>query len=117
MANVLVIDKDALHLELLTFLLKQEGHQVHATPNPDIGFDILLQDVAQIDEPLQELDRLLLGQRLQVERRGRLSVKPLRRWPLSGGIAVGTVGESRKLHRFRIATGVRRGLLLGLGLM
>lgn len=40
-ANLLVIDKDALQLELLTFLLKQEGHQVHATPNPDIGFDIL----------------------------------------------------------------------------
>lgn len=41
MANVLVIDKDALQLELLTFLLKQEGHQVHATSDPDIGFDIL----------------------------------------------------------------------------
>jgi DNA-binding response OmpR family regulator len=37
----LVLDKDPLQLELLCFLLKQEGHEVHATPEPDILFDIL----------------------------------------------------------------------------
>jgi two-component system alkaline phosphatase synthesis response regulator PhoP len=37
----LVLDKDPLQLELLSFLLKQEGHEVHATPEPDILFDVL----------------------------------------------------------------------------
>ena len=41
LARVLVLDKDPLQLELLCFLLKQEGHEVHATPEPDILFDIL----------------------------------------------------------------------------
>ena len=37
----MVLDKDPLQLELLSFLLKQEGHEVHATPEPDILFDVL----------------------------------------------------------------------------
>ena len=41
MATVLVLDKDALHLGLLTFLLNQDGHKVHATTSADMAFDIL----------------------------------------------------------------------------
>ena len=37
----MVLDKDPLQLELLSFLLKQEGHEVHATPEPDILFDVM----------------------------------------------------------------------------
>lgn len=48
MATVLALDKDPLHLELLTFLLKQEGHRVHATPEPDTAFDILQSKVIDL---------------------------------------------------------------------
>jgi DNA-binding response OmpR family regulator len=41
MSDVLVLDKDQLQLDLFTFLLKQEGHGVHATSQPEVAFDVL----------------------------------------------------------------------------
>ncbi len=48
MATALALDKDALQLELLTFLLKQEGHRVHATVEPDTALDILQSKVIDL---------------------------------------------------------------------
>jgi DNA-binding response OmpR family regulator len=40
-STILAVDKDLLQWELLTFLLNQEGHQVHATSEPQTALDIL----------------------------------------------------------------------------
>lgn len=41
MATILALDKDPLQLELLSFLLKQEGHKVRATPEPETALDLV----------------------------------------------------------------------------
>lgn len=41
MATILALDKDNLSLELLTFLLTQDGHEVHAATNADMAFEVL----------------------------------------------------------------------------
>jgi two-component system alkaline phosphatase synthesis response regulator PhoP len=59
LATVLALDKDPLQLELLTFLLKQEGHRVHATSDPDVALGILqskVVDLVIIETVLQRLD-------------------------------------------------------------
>jgi two-component system alkaline phosphatase synthesis response regulator PhoP len=48
LASVLALDKDLLNLELLTFLLKQEGHHVRATAEPETAFDILHSTVVDL---------------------------------------------------------------------
>ena len=48
MATVLALDKDPLHLELLSFLLKQEGHRVHATPEPETALDLVQSQVIDL---------------------------------------------------------------------
>jgi two-component system alkaline phosphatase synthesis response regulator PhoP len=48
MATILALDKDALQLELLSFLLKQEGHTVHATADPEAALDILRSKVIEL---------------------------------------------------------------------
>ncbi len=59
MATVLAVDKDPLQLELLSFLLKQEGHRVHATPEPETAMDILQSkriDLIVLETALQRHD-------------------------------------------------------------
>lgn len=41
MATVLAIDKDALHLELLSFLLRQDGYRVFTAQDSKAAFEIL----------------------------------------------------------------------------
>lgn len=41
MATILALDKDAFQLELLRFLLNQDGHHVYTTTDADMAFDIL----------------------------------------------------------------------------
>jgi len=48
LATVLALDKDPLHLQLLTFLLKQEGHHVHATADPETALGILQSKVIDL---------------------------------------------------------------------
>ncbi len=48
MATVLALDKDPLHLQLVTFLLKQEGHHVHATADPETALGILQSKVIDL---------------------------------------------------------------------
>jgi DNA-binding response OmpR family regulator len=48
LATVLALDNDTLHLELLTFLLKQEGHRVHATSQPEIALEIVESSVIEL---------------------------------------------------------------------
>jgi two-component system alkaline phosphatase synthesis response regulator PhoP len=42
LANTLAVDYDSLHLELLRTLLKHDGHEVHATTDPEVAFEVLL---------------------------------------------------------------------------
>jgi two-component system alkaline phosphatase synthesis response regulator PhoP len=68
MATVLAVDKDALQLELIAFLLKQEGHRVHATCDPDQALDILqtkLIDLVIMETALQRHDGLKLCQQMR----------------------------------------------------
>lgn len=59
MAAIIALDKDLLQLELITFLLKQEGHQVHATPEPETALDVMrskLFDLITVEVQLQRHD-------------------------------------------------------------
>jgi DNA-binding response OmpR family regulator len=48
MATVLALDKDPLHLELLSVLLKQEGHRVYATPEPETALGLVQSQVIDL---------------------------------------------------------------------
>lgn len=48
LARVLTVDKDALILELLKFLLGKDGHRVHPTPDPDEALGILQSTVVDL---------------------------------------------------------------------
>ncbi len=68
MASVLALDKDLLNLELLTFLLKQEGHEVHATAEPETAFDILHEkvvDLIVVEPAMQKHDGYRLCQQIR----------------------------------------------------
>jgi len=41
LATVLALDNDSLHLEMLAFLLKKDGHRVHATSRPEVALDLV----------------------------------------------------------------------------
>jgi two-component system alkaline phosphatase synthesis response regulator PhoP len=67
-ATILAIDKDALQLELLSFLLKQEGHSVHATGEAETALDILRSrviDLVMVEIVLQRQDGLRLCQQIR----------------------------------------------------
>jgi two-component system, OmpR family, alkaline phosphatase synthesis response regulator PhoP len=68
LATILAVDKDTLQLELLTFLLKQEGHQVHATSEPDIALEILQSkviDLVILETALQRQDGFRFCQQMR----------------------------------------------------
>jgi DNA-binding response OmpR family regulator len=48
LATVLVLDNDTLHLELLTFLLKKDGHRVHATSRPEVALGLVQSTAADL---------------------------------------------------------------------
>jgi two-component system alkaline phosphatase synthesis response regulator PhoP len=68
LATVLAVDKDPLQLELLSFLLKQEGHRVHATPDPETALDILqskLVDLVILETALPRQDGFRVCQQIR----------------------------------------------------
>lgn len=68
MATVLAVDKDPLQLELLSFLLKQEGHKVHATPEPEQALELLqsqLIDLVILEIQLQRHDGMRICQQMR----------------------------------------------------
>lgn len=76
MATILALDKDALHLEMLTFLLNQDGHKVYATTNADMAFDILRSqtiDLVVVETALPRQD----GHRICQQIRQQYRVLPL----------------------------------------
>jgi two-component system alkaline phosphatase synthesis response regulator PhoP len=67
-ATVLAVDKDALQLELLSFLLKQEGHKVYGTPEPETALDLLqskLIDLVIIETSLHRQDGFRVCQQIR----------------------------------------------------
>ena len=48
MATILAVDKDTLQLELLSHLLRQEGHKVYATAEPETALDMLQTQVIDL---------------------------------------------------------------------
>ena len=68
MATILAVDKDPLQLELLSFLLKQEGHRVRATPEPETALDLIqstLIDLVIIETVLPRQDGIKLCQQMR----------------------------------------------------
>jgi DNA-binding response OmpR family regulator len=68
LASVLALDKDLLNLELVAFLLKQEGHHVHATAEPETAFDILhstVVDLVIVEPAIQRQDGYRLCQQIR----------------------------------------------------
>jgi len=68
MATILALDKDALQLELLSFLLKQEGHKVRATPEPETALDLVqstLIDLMIIETVMHKLDGMRICQQIR----------------------------------------------------
>lgn len=68
MATILALDKDALQLELLSFLLKQEGHKVRATPEPETALDLVqstMIDLVIIETVLPRQDGIRLCQQIR----------------------------------------------------
>lgn len=68
MATILAVDKDPLQLELLSFLLKQEGHKVHVTAEPDQALGLLqsqLIDLVIVEIVLQRHDGMRVCQQMR----------------------------------------------------
>jgi len=67
-AAIIALDKDLLQLELVTFLLKQEGHQVHATPEPETALDVMRSkfiDLVTLEVVLQRQDGFKICQQIR----------------------------------------------------
>src|SRR5439155_17313807 len=68
MATVLAIDRDRLHLELLSFLLKQDGHSTFGAQEPETAFEILRTraiDLVTIETAGQRQDGVRLCQQIR----------------------------------------------------
>ena len=68
MATILALDKDPLQLELLSFLLKQEGHKVRATPEPETALDLVqstLTDLVIIETVMHKQDGIRVCQQIR----------------------------------------------------
>src|SRR6202035_874758 len=68
MATILAVDKDTLQLEVLSHLLRQEGHKVHATAEPEIAFDVLqsqLIDLVVVEPALPRHDAVRVCQQMR----------------------------------------------------
>jgi two-component system alkaline phosphatase synthesis response regulator PhoP len=67
-ATILAVDKDPLELELLSFLLRQEGHKVLATPEPEQALELLqsqLIDLVILEIALQRHDGMRVCQQMR----------------------------------------------------
>jgi DNA-binding response OmpR family regulator len=67
-ATILAVDKDLLQLELLSFLLKSEGHKVHVTAEPDQALGLLqsqLIDLVVVEIALQRHDGIRVCQQMR----------------------------------------------------
>jgi two-component system response regulator MprA len=68
MATILAVDKDTLQLEVLSHLLRQEGHKVHATAEPETAFDVLqsqLIDLVVVEPSLPRHDAVRVCQQMR----------------------------------------------------
>jgi len=68
LATILAVDKDALQLEMLSHLLRQEGHKVHATVEPEQAIDLLqsqLVDLVIVEPALPRQDGLRVCQQMR----------------------------------------------------
>jgi DNA-binding response OmpR family regulator len=68
MATILALDKDALQLNLLGFLLREQGHKVYGTPEPDTALDLLesqVIDLVIVEIALQRHDGLRVCQQIR----------------------------------------------------
>jgi DNA-binding response OmpR family regulator len=68
LATVLAVDKDPLQLELVSFLLRQEGHRVHSTPEPETALGILqskLIDIVILETALPRQDGFRVCQQIR----------------------------------------------------
>lgn len=68
MATILALDRDPLQLELLSFLLKQEGHKVRATPEPETALDLVqstLTDLVIVETVMPRHDGLRVCQQIR----------------------------------------------------
>jgi DNA-binding response OmpR family regulator len=68
MATVLVIEPDALSLEMLTFLLKQSGHRVYTALDAETAFEVLQTraiDLLTIEPARQRQEGLKLCQQIR----------------------------------------------------
>jgi len=66
--DVLVLDEDQLQLDLFTFLLKQEGYDVHATSQPEVVFDVLRSraiELVVMDSALRRDDGERIGRQIR----------------------------------------------------
>jgi len=68
LATILAVDKDTLQLEMLSHLLRQEGHRVHATAEPETALDLLqsqLIDLVVVEPSLPRLDGVRICQQMR----------------------------------------------------
>ena len=68
MATILAVDKDTLQLEVLSHLLRQEGHKVHATADPETALDMLqsqLIDLVVVEPALPRHDSVRICQQMR----------------------------------------------------
>jgi two-component system, OmpR family, alkaline phosphatase synthesis response regulator PhoP len=68
MATILAVDKDTLQLEVLSHLLQQEGHKVHATAEPERALDLLqtqLIDLVVVEPSLPRHDSVRICQQMR----------------------------------------------------
>jgi two-component system alkaline phosphatase synthesis response regulator PhoP len=68
LATILAVDKDTLQLEMLSHLLRQEGHKVHATAEPEQALDLLqsqLVDLVIVEPSLPRHDGVRICQQMR----------------------------------------------------
>jgi two-component system alkaline phosphatase synthesis response regulator PhoP len=68
LATVLAVDKDQLQLVVVTGLLKEEGHRVHTTTEPDRAYEVLqseLIDLVILEIALNRHDGMRVCQRIR----------------------------------------------------
>jgi DNA-binding response OmpR family regulator len=67
-ATILAVDKDTLELEILGHLLRQEGHKVHATAEPETALDLMqsqLIDLVIVEPALPRHDGVRICQQMR----------------------------------------------------
>jgi len=68
LATILAVDKDTLQLEVLSHLLRQEGHKVHSTAEPERALDLLqtqVIDLVVVEPALPRHDAVRICQQMR----------------------------------------------------